>query len=93
MEAKVKFNQFLTKKGLRQTKQRDEIVSVFLRTERHLSTQELFDIARKKDKISAIRQLPELSGFWQNPVFAGWWISEMVFKGMNTNKDMSITII
>lgn len=50
MEAKVKFNQFLTKKGLQQTKQRDEIVSVFLRTERHLSTQELFDIARKKDK-------------------------------------------
>ena len=50
MDAKVKFDQFLIKKGLRQTKQRDEIVSVFLRLERHLSTQELFDIARKKDK-------------------------------------------
>jgi len=50
MDAKVKFNQFLTTKGLRQTKQRDEIVSVFLRMERHLSTQELFDIVRKKNK-------------------------------------------
>jgi len=50
MEAKVIFNQFLIKKGLRQTKQRDEIVNVFLRTERHLSTQELFDIVRKKDR-------------------------------------------
>ena len=50
MDAKVKFDQFLIKKGLRQTKQRDEIVSVFLRLERHLSTQELFDIVRKKDK-------------------------------------------
>ena len=50
MDAKVKFNQYLIKKGLRQTKQRDEIVNVFLRTERHLSTQELFDIVRKKDK-------------------------------------------
>jgi Fur family ferric uptake transcriptional regulator len=50
MDAKVKFNQFLIKKGLRQTKQRDEIVNVFLKMERHLSTQELFDIVRKKDK-------------------------------------------
>ncbi len=50
MDAKVKFNRFLIKKGLRQTKQRDEIVSIFLRMERHLSTQELFDIVRKKDK-------------------------------------------
>ena len=50
MDAKVKFDQFLIKKGLRQTKQRDEIVDVFLRMERHLSTQDLFDIVRKKDK-------------------------------------------
>ena len=50
MDAKVKFNQFLIKNGLRQTKQRDEIVNVFLKMERHLNTQELFDIVRKKDK-------------------------------------------
>ncbi len=50
MDARAKFNQFLRQKGLRQTKQRDEIVKLFLRTERHLSTQELFDIIRKKDK-------------------------------------------
>jgi len=50
MDARAKFNKFLRQKCLRQTKQRDEIVKVFLRTERHLSTQELFDIVRKKDK-------------------------------------------
>ncbi len=50
MDARAKFNQFLRQKGLRQTKQRDEIVKLFLRMERHLSTQELFDIVRKKDK-------------------------------------------
>ncbi len=50
MDARAKFNRFLKQKGLRQTKQRDEIVKLFLRTERHLSTQELFDIVRKKDK-------------------------------------------
>ena len=50
MDAKAKFNQFLGKKGLRKSKQRDKVVDVFLRVERHLSTQELFDIVRKKDK-------------------------------------------
>lgn len=50
MDARAKFNKFLRQKGLRQTKQRDEIVKLFLRMERHLSTQELFDIVRKKDK-------------------------------------------
>ena len=50
MEAIAKFNQFLRQKGLRRTKQRDELVEVFLRTEKHLSTQDLFDIVRKKDK-------------------------------------------
>jgi len=50
MDARAKFNRFLRQKGLRQTKQRDELVNVFLRTERHVSTQELFDIVRKKHK-------------------------------------------
>ncbi len=50
MDARANFNRFLKQKGLRQTKQRDELVNVFLRTERHVSTQELFDIVRKKDK-------------------------------------------
>ncbi len=50
MGARAKFNRFLRQKGLRQTKQRDELVNVFLRTERHVSTQELFDIVRKKHK-------------------------------------------
>ena len=50
MDARAKFDQFLMQKGLRRTKQRDELVNVFLRTEKHLSTQELFDIVRKKYK-------------------------------------------
>ncbi|MHC4171372.1 MAG: Fur family transcriptional regulator [Planctomycetota bacterium] len=50
MDARAKFDQFLRQKGLRRTKQRDELVSFFLRTERHVSTQELFDIVRKKHK-------------------------------------------
>ena len=50
IDAKTEFIQFLGKKGLRLTKQRDKVVDVFLRIERHLSTQDLFDIVRKKDK-------------------------------------------
>lgn len=50
MDAIAKFNQFLQQKGLRRTKQRDELVDVFLRTEKHLSTQDLFDIIRRKNK-------------------------------------------
>jgi Fur family ferric uptake transcriptional regulator len=50
MDAKAKFNQFLKQKGLRQTEQRDHLINVFLKTERHVSTQELFDIVRKKYK-------------------------------------------
>lgn len=50
LDAIARFNRFLKQKGLRQTKQRDELVNVFLRTEKHLSTQELFDIARRKNR-------------------------------------------
>jgi Fur family ferric uptake transcriptional regulator len=50
VDAKAKFDRFLRQKGLRRTKQRDELVDVFLRTEKHLSTQELFDIVRRKSK-------------------------------------------
>ncbi|MHC4545703.1 MAG: Fur family transcriptional regulator [Planctomycetota bacterium] len=50
LDAIAKFNRFLQQKGLRRTKQRDELVEVFLRTEKHLSTQDLFDIVRKKNK-------------------------------------------
>ncbi len=50
MDTRAKFDRFLRQKGLRRTKQRDELVNVFLRTERHVSTQELFDIVRRKHK-------------------------------------------
>jgi Fur family ferric uptake transcriptional regulator len=50
LDAIAKFNRFLLQKGLRKTKQRDELVEVFLRTEKHLSMQDLFDIVRKKNR-------------------------------------------
>ncbi|NIP24065.1 MAG: transcriptional repressor, partial [Phycisphaerae bacterium] len=50
LDAIAKFNRFLLQKGFRRTKQRDELVNVFLRTEKHLSTQDLFDIVRKKNR-------------------------------------------
>ena len=50
MDAKEKYERFVTSKGLRQTKQRAQIVDVFLDTEKHLTVQELYDLARKKHK-------------------------------------------
>ena len=50
MEAKEKFDRFIKQKGLRQTTPRQKVTDIFLKTERHLSTQELYDIVRKKYK-------------------------------------------
>ena len=47
-DAKSEFSQFLVAKGLRSTKPRDCVVDVFLRTEKHVTTQELYDLVRKK---------------------------------------------
>ena len=49
MDAKTHFKSFIKSKQLRSTSQRDLIVDVFLKTERHLNTQELFDIVKKKN--------------------------------------------
>ncbi len=49
MGAKTHFSAFIKSKQLRSTSQRDLIVDVFLKTERHLSTQELFEIVKKKN--------------------------------------------
>jgi Fur family ferric uptake transcriptional regulator len=48
MDAKLKFNEFLRQKSLRQTQPRQYVVDAFLRTEKHVSTQELYDIVRRK---------------------------------------------
>jgi len=48
MDAIEKFERFTDEKGLRRTSQRRRIVEVFLATERHLSSQELSEIVRKK---------------------------------------------
>lgn len=50
MDAKEKFRQFAGAQGLRHSQQRDVVVDAFLRTERHVSTQELFDIVKRKNK-------------------------------------------
>ena len=50
MDAKEKFEQFVARKGLRHTVQREHVLDVFLSTEKHLSAQELYDLVRKKHK-------------------------------------------
>ena len=50
MDAKTKFEQFVAHQGLRHTEQRDQVIKVFLATERHLTVQELYDLVRKKHK-------------------------------------------
>ncbi len=42
------FSQYLKNKGIRQSEQREHILGVFLRIERHLTTAELYGIVRKK---------------------------------------------
>ena len=50
MDAKARFGRFLSSRGLRSTVPRDRVNDIFLRTERHVSTRELYDIVRGKHK-------------------------------------------
>lgn len=43
------FDEFIKTKGLRHTSQREEVLDTFLSTERHLSCDELYRLAKKKD--------------------------------------------
>lgn len=43
------FDKYVRSKGLRHTNQRDEIINIFLSTERHVSIEELHKLVRKKD--------------------------------------------
>lgn len=49
-EAKSAFDHFLSRKNLRMTPQRGLIMDVFLKREDHLTSEELYDIVKKKDK-------------------------------------------
>jgi Fur family transcriptional regulator, ferric uptake regulator len=40
--------QYLKKKGIRQSKERNKVLEVFLNTEKHLTANELYEIVRKK---------------------------------------------
>ena len=48
MDAKEKFDHFISKKGLRRTAPRDIVAKIFLETEKHVSTEELYNIVHKK---------------------------------------------
>jgi Fur family transcriptional regulator, ferric uptake regulator len=50
VEAKDKFDRYIDSKGMRRTAPRDTVVNVFLKTEKHVSTQDLYNIVSKKDK-------------------------------------------
>jgi len=50
MNAKEKFEQFVSQNGLRHTEQREYVLDVFLSTERHVTVQELYDLVRKRRK-------------------------------------------
>ena len=50
VDAKEKFAQFVSDKGLRRTGQRDNVLDVFLATEKHVTVQELYDLVRTKHK-------------------------------------------
>jgi Fur family ferric uptake transcriptional regulator len=49
-DAKARFEQFLEEKGLRMTPQRSLIADVFLRTERHMSSEDLYALVKRKDR-------------------------------------------
>jgi len=44
------FSNFITKKGLRATSQRELILDEFLCQERHISAEELYDLVKQRDK-------------------------------------------
>lgn len=43
------FINFLRTKNLKLTNQREEILNIFIRTQRHLTTEDLYNIVKKKD--------------------------------------------
>ncbi len=45
---KVVFEQYLKDKGIRASRQRENVLNVFLKNERHLTMAELYDAVRKK---------------------------------------------
>lgn len=49
MKEKIILADFLSKKNLRMTPQRELILNAFLKTERHLSSEELYSIVKRKD--------------------------------------------
>lgn len=49
-DARERFREFLSERGLRMTPQRKLILDVFLKAERHLSSEELYNLVKKKDR-------------------------------------------
>jgi len=49
LEEKTIFIHFLRRKGLKLTRQRQEILKAFLKIEKHLSTEDLYEVIKRKD--------------------------------------------
>jgi len=47
--AKTLFRQYLKNNGMLYSKQREQILDIFLKTEKHLTTNDLYDLARKEN--------------------------------------------
>lgn len=47
--AKTIFSQYLKKNGMLYSKQREQILDVFLKTEKHLTVNDLYDLVRKEN--------------------------------------------
>ena len=50
MNAKEKFARFVVEEGLKHTEQRDQVLGVFLSTEKHVTVQELYDLVRREHR-------------------------------------------
>ncbi|MCI4625104.1 MAG: transcriptional repressor [Candidatus Magnetoovum sp. WYHC-5] len=50
IEAKERFDQYLSKKNLKKTHQRGLIVDIFLKSAKHLTYEELYEVVKAKDK-------------------------------------------
>jgi len=50
MDAKGRFEEFLIRKGLRHTSQRQQILKVFLATEQHVTVEQLHNLVRSRYK-------------------------------------------
>ena len=74
------FSAYLKKNGLKMTRQREAVVESFLRTDGHLSTDELYELVKKKDKKVGFTMTDSEKKDYTRPIF--WMPSRMLCKGV-----------